>query len=92
MGRGRKHGSRPRFNGRGHTKGYRAGDMGTAPEGPAAHAGAGAKSYVAAMDTDGPLSPSAIFGADEIERTTGRSLGPGLISSSPSDPTATIED
>lgn len=51
-----------------HTKGYQAGDKGTVLEGPAAQAGAGARSYVVAMDKDGPGRTSIIFGADEIEQ------------------------
>jgi hypothetical protein len=62
-----KPGDRVRVTGRSRTKGYRAGDKGTVLEGPADQAGAGEKSYVVAMDRDGPSSTSVVLGADEIE-------------------------
>jgi hypothetical protein len=49
------------------SRGYQVGDRGTALEGPASYAGDDQKSYVVAMDKDGPGRTSIIFGADEIE-------------------------
>lgn len=48
-------------------RGYQAGDKGTVMEGPSSYAGAADKSYVVAMDKDGPGSTTTIFGADDIE-------------------------
>jgi hypothetical protein len=47
--------------------GYQVGDQGTVLEGPARNSADDQKSYVVAMDKDGPGRTSIIFGADEIE-------------------------
>ena len=49
------------------SRGYHVGDKGTVLEGPASYTGDDQKSYVVAMDKDGPGRTSIIFGADEIE-------------------------
>jgi hypothetical protein len=43
------------------------GDKGTVLEGSASNTAGDQKSYVVAMDKDGPGRTSIIFGADEIE-------------------------
>jgi hypothetical protein len=50
------------------SRGYQVGDKGTVLEGPASNTADDQKSYVVAMDKDGPGRTSIIFGADEIER------------------------
>jgi hypothetical protein len=49
------------------SRGYQVGDQGTVLEGPASNTADDQKSYVAAMDKDGPGCPSIVFGADEIQ-------------------------
>ncbi|HEY7312005.1 MAG TPA: hypothetical protein VH643_21760 [Gemmataceae bacterium] len=49
------------------SRGYQVGDKGTVLEGPASDTADDQKSYVVAMDKDGPSRTSIIFGADEIE-------------------------
>jgi hypothetical protein len=49
------------------SRGYQVGDKGTVLEGPARNTPDDQKSYVVAMDKDGPGRTSIIFGADEIE-------------------------
>ena len=49
------------------SRGYQVGDKGTVLEGPAGYTADDPKSYVVAMDKDGPGRTSIIFGADEIE-------------------------
>jgi hypothetical protein len=62
-----KFGDRVRVTQRSHVEGYQPGDKGIVLEGPASHTGDDQKSYVVAMDKDGPGRTSVIFGADEIE-------------------------
>ena len=49
------------------SRGYHVGDKGTVLEGSASNTAGDQKSYVVAMDKDGPGRTSIIFGADEIE-------------------------
>ena len=62
-----KIGDRVRVTERCRVRGYRPGDKGTVLEGPAVYAGSSDRSYVVAMDKDGPGSTSAVFGPAEIE-------------------------
>jgi hypothetical protein len=49
------------------SRGYQVGDKGTVLEGPPSNTSDDQKSYVVAMDKDGPDRTSIIFGTDEIE-------------------------
>jgi hypothetical protein len=70
MGPELKLGDRVRVTSRSRVKGYQPGEKGTVLEGPATYAGASERSYVVAMDKDGPASTSTVFTADEIEADT----------------------
>jgi hypothetical protein len=60
-----KPGDRVRVTERCQTQGYHAGDKGTVLEGPPA--GAGDRSYIVAMDKDGPSATTIILLSEEIE-------------------------